>query len=114
MQVEAKVLTHSASATLDENKIYFSTSLESCALILEEREEKILSGFSIKEGETDDVGEAKITVYYPTDGDTLFSVAKKYRTSVLKVARDNDIAESVFSSSNPDGKLSGVKKLIIY
>ncbi len=113
-QVEAKVLAHSASATLDGSKVYFSSVLESSALVLEERTEKVLSDFSLKDGESSLECDAKITVYYPTDEDTLFSVAKRYRTSILKIAQDNDISESVFSSSNPDGKLLGVKKLIIY
>ena len=69
---------------------------------------------SVLEKEVFESNSAKIIVYYPTEDDTLFSVAKRYRTSVLKVARDNGISESVFSSENPEGKLLGVKKLVIY
>ena len=57
---------------------------------------------------------AKITVYYPTKNETLFSVAKRFHTSTVKVAKDNGITESVFSEENSGGSLSGVKKLIIY
>ena len=112
--VDARVCAHSASASLDANKIYASCVLESSAIVCEEKKEKILSSSQIKEGENYESEGARITVYYPTDEDTLFSVAKRFRTSVLKVARDNDISESVFASSNPDGKLTGVKKLIIF
>ena len=114
IKVEACITTHSASATLDGSKVYFSSVLESSALLFEERTEKVLSDFNLKDGDNSEECDAKITVYYPTDEDTLFSVAKRYRTSILKIAKDNDISESVFSSSNPDGKLLGVKKLIIY
>ena len=114
MQIDAQVLAHSASASIDADKIYASCTLESVVMISEEQRERVLSTFSIKEGDPLDVKGAKITVYYPTSEDTLFSVAKRFRTSVLKVARDNEISESVFSMGNPDGRLSGVKKLVIY
>ena len=104
----------SASASLDANKIYASCVLESYVTVCEEKCEKILSSFAMKENEKYESDGAKITVYYPSSDDTLFSVAKKYRTSVLKVAKDNEISESVFSAGNPDGKLTGVKKLVIY
>ena len=114
LEVDARVSAHSASANLDANKVYASCVLESSVTVCEEKREKILSSFVMKENEKYESNGAKITVYYPTDDDTLFSVAKRYRTSVLKVARDNDISESVFASNNPEGKLAGVKKLIIY
>ena len=57
---------------------------------------------------------AKITVYYPTAEDTLFSVAKRFHTSAVKVASDNSLTESVMSRENSEGSLQGVKKLLIY
>jgi len=114
LEVDAKVSALNVSASLDTNKVYTNCVLESSVSICEKKCEKILSSFEIKENEEYESGGAKITVYYPTEDDTLFSVAKKYRTSVLKVARDNDISESVFSVGNSGGKLTGVKKLIIY
>ena len=114
IQVDAKVSASGASASLDASKVYASCVLESSVIVCEERCEKILSSFAMKENEKYESDGAKITVYYPSSDDTLFSVAKKYRTSVLKVAKDNEISESVFSAGNPDGKLTGVKKLIIY
>lgn len=114
LAVDARICAHSASASLDANKVYASCTLESSVVVCEERCEKILSSSQVKEGEGFESKGARITVYYPTEDDTLFSVAKRFRTSSLKVARDNDISESVFASGNPEGKLTGVKKLIIY
>ena len=114
MQVDAKVMAYNASATLDANKLYATCTLESCVTVCEEKDEKILVVCSKKEGEVYESVGACITVYYPTEDDTLFSVAKRFHTSGLKVARDNDISESVFASDNPEGKLTGVKKLLIY
>ena len=55
----------------------------------------------------------KITVCYPTPEDTLWSVAKKYHTSVSKVAVDNALTEEVMSRAGESGCLSGVRKLMI-
>lgn len=113
-RIEAKVLASSASASLDSSRLYASCNLESVVTICQEKSERILIS-SVKGMEESKEGEGStITVYYPTEGDTLFSVAKKFRTSSLKVARDNDISESVFAADNPDGSLSGIKKLLIY
>ena len=54
-----------------------------------------------------------ITVYYPKDGERLFDVAKKYRTTSAKIAKDNELAESALASFDSPASLKGVKKLII-
>ncbi len=114
VRVEADVRAYNASATLDADKLYATCTLESYAVALEDSDCRVLSVMSRKEGEEYESKSATITVYYPTADDTLFSVAKKFHTSGLKVARDNDISESVFAADNPSGSLAGVKKLIVY
>ena len=110
----AKVTAFGAGASLDASKLYASCNLETVITVCEEKEKKILSSCNKKEGESFASVGAGITVYYPCEGDTLFSVAKRFHTSSLKVARDNDVAESVFAADNPEGKLIGIKKLLIY
>lgn len=114
IHLEPIVHTSNTSATLDAEKLYATCNLESSVLVSEEQSTYVLSSMTRAEGESYKSDGAKITVYYPTKDETLFSVAKRFHTSTLKVAKDNDITESVFSSDNPGGKLSGVKKLIIY
>ncbi len=113
-QVEVEVHTRNSSATLDSEKLYATCTLESSAVAVTDGCERILSSMSRCEGESYESDGARITVYYPTSDDTLFSVAKRFHTSGIKVAKDNDITESVFASDNPTGSLSGVKKVIIY
>ena len=43
---------------------------------------------------------SRITVYYPTGEDTLFSVAKKFHTTVAKIAADNKIDESAMQGGD--------------
>ena len=81
---------------------------------LEDGSCRTLTSMTRREGESYESTGSVITVYYPTSEDTLFSVAKRFHTSSLKVARDNDISDAVFAQDNPTGSLSGVKKLIIY
>lgn len=50
-----------------------------------------------------------ITVYYPSEGDTLFSVAKKYSTTVAKLSLDNPAVESVMAGED----ISSLGRLII-
>ena len=113
-QVEVELHTQNTSATLDSDKLYATCSFEGCAVVLAEEGQTVLSGMSRVECDEKESSTAKITVYYPAPGDTLFEVAKRFRTSTLKLAEDNNITQSVFSSDNPGGSLSGVKKLIVY
>ncbi len=113
-RIEAEIHTSNASATLDAERVYVSCTIEGVVVVSEEESERVLSAMSRLEGESYESDEAKITVYYPTSSDTLFSVAKRFHTSGLKVASDNDISESVFASDSNSGGLAGVKKLIIY
>lgn len=113
-QIEAEIYARDTEATLDAEKLYASCTLETVVKVVENCERMILSSMTRCEGEKYESDSAKITVYYPDKNETLFSVAKRFHTSCLKVANDNNIVESVFAESNPSGSLSSVKKLIIY
>ena len=65
------------------------------------------------------VGDAKyksspstVTVYYPEKEETLFEVAKRFHTTVAKIARDNELDEAACTTGGAIS-LFGVKKLII-
>ena len=55
----------------------------------------------------------KITVYYPDTEDTLFSVARKFRTTSERIAIDNSLSEATVSDGYAEGSLRGVEMLII-
>ena len=113
IQIESRVKAYNASALLDQDKLYASCTLECGVTLSEEKTVRVLSSMNASDSE-DSRPSSVVTVYYPTEGDTLFSVAKRYRTSCLKIAGDNDISSTVFASDNPTGSLSGVKQLLIY
>ena len=113
MRFDVRVVAHSISTGIDSESINASCTLEANAVVYEEKSLRILTTSTAKETEPFEKNDSQIKVYYPAAGDTLFSVAKRFHTSSVKVATDNSIAESVFASDNPDGKLAGIKRLII-
>ena len=54
-----------------------------------------------------------VTVYYPEKSDTLFGVAKKFKTSVQKIAEDNAMTAETVSRRSEGSSLSEYKKLVI-
>lgn len=114
LRIEADVQATNCSATLDTEKLYATCTLESRVVALEENSCTTLCSMTRRDGEKYESQGSTVTVYYPTGEDTLFSVAKRFHSSCLKVARDNDISDAVFAADNPSGSLAGVKKLIIY
>jgi len=54
-----------------------------------------------------------LTVYYPQSGESLFEVGKRFHTSVLSIAKENELSETVCSSAGGAGSLSDIKYLII-
>lgn len=112
MEYEAKVITHSASAGIDAENIYASCAIEVFLTVCEEKNEHVLTMMSLGEPISKNQA-ASITVYYPDEGDTLFSVAKRFRSSAAKLATDNGIDQAVASADSGD-PLSGVKRLIVY
>ena len=54
-----------------------------------------------------------VTVYYPDASESLFTIAKKFHTSVGEIAVSNKLTESVFASSDAPLGMHGVKKLLI-
>ena len=111
---ETEVHTMNCSANVDSEKLYATCTLEVLAVVSEKEHCQRLSSINRREGEKYQSAGSLVTVYYPTHEDTLFSVAKRFRTSSLKVAADNNISDAVFAQDNPTGSLSGIKKLVIY
>lgn len=108
------ILTPSdATAKLNGETIEAECRVVCTLLIAEEKSVRILESLDAGAPYDDTGEEMKITVCYPTPEDTLWSVAKKYHTSVSKVAVDNALTEEVMSRAGESGCLSGVRKLMI-
>ena len=86
---------------------------EICAAVLIEEKQNIsvLSEANISSSSLESDNSSSILVCYPARGETLWDVAKKYRTDISSIAEKNDLP----SSSAPDAadSLSKIKFLII-
>lgn len=99
------------SSSVDAAKLYLKCTLCVCAAVVAENGETVVSELR-KTGERDS-SRGVITVYYPDENDTLWSVGKKYSQSLAKLAQDNALSESVFSGSSKRESLLGIETLII-
>jgi hypothetical protein len=54
---------------------------------------------------------ARIEVYYPAAGESLYSIAKSHHTTLEKIAEDNPDVAEVFGAA--DEKSAKIKRLII-
>lgn len=109
-ELSATLEAHAVSALLDTSTVKINYKLTGELTSAASLSKKLLT--SSEAAEPIEAERGRITVYYPTDADTLFSVAKKYKTKVAKLSHDNDIA--VQASAGDVESLGGVSRLIIF
>jgi hypothetical protein len=86
---------------------------EICAAVLIETSQKVklLSEANLTPAASEAVDSASILVCYPANGETLWDIAKKYRTDVAQITEKNPIPP--FTSPDAPDSLTKVKFLII-
>jgi len=112
LRFDVKVTATSASSSLDAEKLYASSELCFNILALSDKSKQRVCASEAKGDSLSESSGARVVVYYPDSDDTLFSVAKRYRTTVQKLARDNSI--DVHTSGGADAPIGAVKRLLIY
>ncbi len=102
----------SCELSLDANKVYLRATL-SCSIILSDRViYHIVTASNRAEEAFDSLG-SDIVIYYPEEGESLFDVARRFHTSLVKLASDNSLGEAAFRGPSSPSSLAGVHKLII-
>lgn len=81
--------------------LHLSTELSLSAAVLCE-EARAVPVAAVKTGEAAPIKASTLTVYYPTDGDTLWSVGKKYALPIATIKAQNGFPEN----GEPDGEES--------
>ena len=86
---------------------------ELCAAVLIETKQsiKVLSEANVSQASDTDTSSASILVCYPSRGETLWDIAKKYKTDVSDIAEKNSLPP--FASPDAPESLTKVKFLII-
>ncbi len=105
------VSCYNASAEADESSIYLKTMVQTKLFVCRENTRKILAGSELCASASLDNRDSKIVVYYPEAGESLFEIAKRFRTTVEKLTADNAISHTA-SSDGTEHLLE--KKLLIY
>lgn len=112
MRAEASVEMCGERAEIVDGHIIVSCNLYTQACVNAEKRMKCLGASYLTDEEY--VKETSvITVYYPDDKESVFDVAKRFRTSVRKISEDNALTESVFNAKDAPVRSFGYKKLII-
>lgn len=96
----------------DNGKVLLSALLNTRVSLYSEKKQRCLGACYLTDEEyTRDPG--VVTVYYPEPAESIFGVAKKFHTSVVRIAEDNSLTESVFASLHSPVSALGLKKLVI-
>jgi len=89
---EVKINTEEASAELDAEKVYLSCGVHFDILALEEKEISCVVECIGAERERFVRDKATVRVYYPDADEDVFTVARKFHTSLSKLCKDNSLS----------------------
>ncbi len=111
----AECIAHSSEAkiTLDENSFYAECALTLTADILVKKDATRLASSEITAEAVNPCRANVISVYYPDTGDTLFEIAKRFKTSVARIAESNSLTAEAVKAQDTPFSLAGVDRLII-
>ena len=112
MYPECSVSAYNVAMDVDGDSAYLSCSLASRVSVVARRRQRCLGSLYLTDEEYRN-NSSVITVYYPEEGESVFGIAKRFRTSVRTIAEDNMLSESVVASSDASLLSHGIKKLII-
>ena len=112
MRSNCTVNVNAVKVNIDENGAVVNLDISSFVTISTERRQRCLGASYLgdEEYERDD---SVVTVYYPDSSESLFSIAKRFHTSVVSIAESNRLTESVFASLGEPLSNQNVKKLLI-
>lgn len=100
------------TATLTPESIVFTVRVNRSIRVIKDSSVSVLTECNVK-GEKEERCASSVVVYYPDSDDTLFSVAKRFRSTGTRIALDNELSEATLSSYNEKDSLLGIKRLII-
>ena len=112
-RLDARLVPEGVSLLLDSGKICAKCDASLVYLVTLPREIKVLASSTVSNGPAPEKRPSSVTVYFPEPTDTLWSVAKRYKTTVQDIAVANSLSESVMADFDRGTGLSSVKKLII-
>ena len=113
IEYDCHVSTVMARARIEDDALFVDAELFTALRASKKQSVRTLDGVELDREDTlpDRIG--KIVICYPDDGETLFSVAKKYRVGYRRLAEQNDIPDTLSATPNEAITLDGISHLII-
>lgn len=112
-RVDCEITPYDAVCKLNGDSLLGECRLLCCATVTEEKRLTVLDTLEVGEPYAEERDGTVVTVCYPTPEDTLWSVAKRYHTTVRQIAVDNALTEEVATHMGEAGRLTNVKKLFV-
>lgn len=110
-KIRCHVNAENACVTHDSETVYFSCDIHQNILSERHRDERVLLRMNVIENEENT--DRRVIVYYPEDGDTLWSVAKKYGVSVSDIIENNSLGDIYTTSDGDDYALDEAARILI-
>ena len=112
-EIDASITPFEVESAIDAEHLRLSVGLRVDTSVRRSREVRCVTECNAVAGDPVGRRSYEITVYYPEPGETLFEVAKAYRTTVARIAADNSLSESAYRSADACVLDLGAKSLII-
>ena len=100
-RVEPKITLSHIRGGIDEASVWASADVKISLCVLEDKCARVLHSSNAREDMPFEERGAKVSVYYPSSDETLFDVAKRFHTTVAKLAMDNSLSASVSTGEEP-------------
>ncbi len=112
-EIDAVVTPFEVESAIDQDRLRLTVGLHIDTSVRRSREVRCVAECNPVAGDASVPRRSVITVYYPDSGETLFDVAKAFRSTVARIALDNSLTESVYKSAETVLSDIGAKSLII-
>ena len=99
------------SINIDTDAVFLHGKMHISCTMAERRKIAALRSSSVVPDSDFTTNPARIEVYYPTAGESLYSIAKSHHTTLEKIVEDNPDVAEVFGAA--DEKSAKIKRLII-
>ena len=110
-RIRCYVSAENPSVTHDSETVYFSCDIRQSILTEKHAEENVLLRMNAKE--SNESNDRRVIVYYPEDGDTLWTVAKKYGVGLSDIIESNLLGDIYTNSEGVDYPLDQTAKILI-
>ena len=110
---EYKVEALEPRVTVDSENFYLDCELLAVVVLSVSKTADCLVSSEINPDAKARQKDCTVKVYYPISGDSLFGIAKEFKTSVSKIAESNALTEKTVSLAGESNLIGTVKKLLI-